>query len=114
MAYTFQVGALSSVVSSGDIACSFPSTRTTGDIFVAFLALRSNVGCNTPTNWTKIHESLTGDTDATAGVASAQAFWWRYDGSGTSVTFTRTGGDRGQGVIIGISGCLTSGDVLDA
>lgn len=114
MAYTFTAGALSSVVASGDITCNFPASPQTGDIFVAFLTLRSNVGCATPANWTKIHESLTGDVDATSGVASGQVFWWRYDGSGTSVTFTRTGGDRGQGVIIGVRGCLDTGDVIDA
>jgi len=113
VAYVFTVGALSSVVASGNITVDFPASPQVGDIFVAFLALRSNVGC-TQATWTKIHESLTGDTDATSGVASGQVWWWRYNGSGTNVVFSRTGGDRGQGVIIGIRGCLESGDVIDA
>jgi len=59
------------------------------------LALRSNVGCTNAT-WTTIHESLTGDTDSTAGVASGQVWWWRYNGSGTQAVFARTGGDRAR------------------
>ena len=113
MAYTFTAGALSTVVASGDITCNFPASPEVGDIFVAFLTLRSNVGC-TQATWTKVHESLTGDTDGTAGVASGQVWWFRYAGSGTSVTFSRTGGDRGQGVIIGVRGCVASDDPIDA
>jgi len=113
MAYTFTAGALSSVVSSGDITCNFPASPQTGDIFLAFLNMRGNVGCTNAT-WTKIHESLTGDTDATAGVASGQVWYFRYAGSGSSATFARTGGDRGQGVIIGVRGCIESGSPIDA
>lgn len=113
MAYTFLAGTPGSVVSSGNITANYPAGIQSGDILVAFVALRSNVGC-THATWTKVHESLTGDIDTTAGVASAQVWWFRYAGSGTSVTFSRTGGDRGQAVVIAVRGCLASGDVVDA
>jgi len=113
MAYSFQAGTPGTVVASGDVSCNFPTDRASGDIFVAFITLRDAVGC-TQATWTKIHESLTGDVDATAGVASGQVWWWRYDGSGTSVTFSRTAGDRGQAVIIGVRGAVETGDPVDA
>lgn len=113
MAYTFTAGALGTVVASGNISCNFPASPQVGDIFLAFVNMRSNVGC-THATWTKIHESLTGNTDATNGSASMQVWWWRYDGTGSSVTFSRTAGDRGQAVIIGVRGCIESGSPVDA
>jgi hypothetical protein len=114
VAYTFTAGALGTVVASGNISCNYPASPQSGDIFVAFVNMRGNVGCSTPSGWTKIHESLTGDVDTTNGAASAQVFWMRYAGTGSSVTFSRTGGDRGQAVIIGVRGCIESGDPVDA
>lgn len=114
MAYTVQTGAVATVA-SGNLTLNYPASRTAGDIFLACITIRDTVGFTAPSaDWHLIRESLTGDTDTTNGVASSQVWWFRYAGSGTSATFTRTGGDLGHGAILGVSGCTPTGSPVDA
>jgi uncharacterized membrane protein (Fun14 family) len=90
-------------VASGALTLAEPAGTAQGDLQIACIAIRSTVGF-TNADWTKIEGQLSGDTDATNGIASGE-MWYRVRGaSAGTLQFSRTGGDLGRGVIIGYTG----------
>jgi hypothetical protein len=111
-----KLGAVATPVASGDYTLAEPAGIAAGDLMVACFALRSNVGFDTPGDWNLVEAELSGDTDATNGIASAQMFWCVRGGSAPTLTFTRTGGNVAQGCIVAYAGghATTPFDVSDS
>jgi hypothetical protein len=111
-----KIGALATPVASGDLTLAEPAGIASGDLMLACFAIRSNVGFTLPGDWNLVDQELTGDTDATNGIASAQMFWTVRGGSAPTLTFSRTGGNLGMGRIIAYTGGHASApfDVSDS
>jgi hypothetical protein len=111
-----KIGALATPVASGDLTLAEPAGIASGDLMLACFAIRSNVGFTLPGDWNLVDQELTGDTDATNGIASAQMFWTVRGGSAPTLTFSRTGGNLGMGRIIAYTGghASTPFDVSDS
>lgn len=97
-------------VLSGDNVLAEPSGMASGDLMVAMLAYRSNAAFTAPSGWTLVAQHSTGNTDASAGIASGGMWWKFYPGSASSHTFTRTAGDICFGRIYAYSGVTASGN----
>jgi hypothetical protein len=95
------VGA-ASTANGGNLAITLPAGGQKGDLYVAVIAYRSNVGFTAPTGWT-IHETQnTGNTSTTTSTSIGSgliASIVRGDAAPAN-TFTRTGGDIGLGRIL--------------
>jgi hypothetical protein len=88
---------------SGNLTLAEPAGTAEGDLQIACIAIRSTVGF-TNSDWLKIEGQLSGDTDATNGIASGE-MWYRVRGAAAgTLQFSRTGGDLGRGCIIGYTG----------
>jgi hypothetical protein len=90
-------------VASGALTLAEPAGTAQGDLQIACIAIRSTVGF-TNADWTKIEGQLSGDTDATNGIAAGE-MWYRVRGAAAgTLQFSRTGGDLGRGCILGYTG----------
>jgi len=95
----------------GNLTFNTPSgTPTTGDLLVACMGMRSNAGF-TPNSavWNLVAtQQLSGDTDATSGIASG-GMWYTVLTSGTDpdFLFNRTGGNVAQGICVRYRGVDT-------
>lgn len=103
IAHTWQlVGvAVSAVNASGNYTLTLPSGSQSGDVVVAAIAMRSNVGFTVPAGWTQANQDTGGNTTngtTASDTSSLQAYIIR-GGSAPSMVFTRTGGSRALGVV---------------
>jgi hypothetical protein len=94
-------------VASGNLTLTEPAGIAEGDLMIACIAIRSTVGFANA-DWQKIEGQLSGDTDATNGIASGEMWYVVRGASAPSLVFTRTAGDLGHGCIIAYSGGHTS------
>jgi hypothetical protein len=101
-------------VASGNLTLTEPAGCAQGDLLIAFIAIRSTVGFANA-DWTLVESELTGDSDATNGIASCQMWACRRGASAPSLVFTRTGGDVGHGAIVAYTGAkgTTYADCFD-
>jgi hypothetical protein len=99
-----KIGAVATPVASGDYTLTAPAGLASGDLMIACIALRDSVGFDTPSGWDLITSQLTGDTDATNGIASGQMFYHVRGGSDPTLVFARTGGNVAVGCIIAYAG----------
>jgi hypothetical protein len=90
-------------VASGNLTLTEPAGIAQGDLMIADIAIRSTVGFANA-DWTLLESQLSGDTDATNGIASGEMWACRRGASAPSLVFTRTGGDVGHGLIRAYSG----------
>jgi hypothetical protein len=105
-----KIGAVAEAA-SGNLTLAEPAGTAQGDLQIACIAIRSTVGF-TNSDWTRVDGVLTGDTDATNGLASAE-MWYRVRGAAAgTLQFSRTGGDLGRGQIIAYTGGKLSSAVL--
>ena len=94
-------------VASGNLTLTEPAGVAQGDLLVACIAIRSTVGFANG-DWSLIESQLSGDTDATFGIASGEMWYCVRGASAPSLVFTRTGGDLGHGRIIAYSGATAT------
>jgi len=103
IAHTWQlVGvAVSAVNASGNYTLTLPSGSQSGDVVVAAIAMRSNVGFTVPAGWTQANQDTGGNTtnNTTASDTSSLQAYIIRGGSAPSMVFTRTGGSRALGVV---------------
>jgi hypothetical protein len=94
-------------VSLDNISLTEPAGIAQGDLMVACISYRSNAAFTLPAGgeWTLVAtQQSSGDTDATNGIASGLMAWCVRGASAPGLTFTRTGGNVAQGVIIAYTG----------
>jgi hypothetical protein len=94
-------------VASGDLTLTEPAGIAAGDLMIACIAIRSTVGF-TNGDWTKIQGQLSGDTDATNGIASGEMWYVVRGSSAPTLVFSRTAGNVGHGRIIAYEGGAAS------
>lgn len=91
-----------SAVTSDNLTLTAPVTAVAGDLWVASIATRGNVGFSAPSGWTIAQQVSGGNTSTTASTAIAGgllAYIVLPSSSTPDLTFTRTAGDAGLGRI---------------
>ena len=97
------------IVASGDLTLTEPAGIAQGDLMVAAIAYRSNAAFGLPAGWALVAtQQSSGNTDATNGIASGVMAYIIRGASAPDLVFTRTAGNRAQGVIIAYSGALST------
>lgn len=93
---------------TGDITPGLPAGHTTNDILLLFVQ-SSNQTATAPAGWAQLGPAAGFGTAATALSTRGTIFWKRHDGSEVDPTVTDTV-DHTLGQIVGIRGCVTTGD----
>jgi hypothetical protein len=93
---------------TGNITPGLPSGHATNDILLLFVE-SANESIAAPTGYTQIGPQNGAGTAAASGSTRLAVFWKRDGGSESAPTVTDAG-NRTQGVIIAVSGCVTTGN----
>lgn len=102
------VAAGTSATGTGNITPGLPSGHTTNDINILFVQ-SSNQTVAAPAGWAQLGPAVGFGTAAAAGSVRLTIFWKRDSGADSDPTVTDPG-DHAIGQIIGIRGCVTTGD----
>lgn len=102
------VAAGSSATGTGDITPGLPAGHTTNDINILFVQT-SNQSVSAPAGWARLGPAAGFGSAAAAGSTRLTIFWKRDSGADSDPTVTDPG-DHALAQIIGIRGCVTSGD----
>ncbi len=109
MAIAFRAVASATGATTDTVTIAKPTGTVDGDVMIAMLyAETGGQDCTPPAGWTVITPRI----DSTN--FSMHTFWKRASGEGASYNFTETGNAWGEGFIASYSGCLDSGNPIDA
>lgn len=93
---------------TSNITPGLPSGHTTNDILILFVE-SANQSVTAPSGYSQIGPQNGIGTAAASGSTRLAVFWKRDGGSESAPTITSTG-NRTMGVIIAVSGCVTTGN----